>query len=330
MPAAVRRLLTAASALVFALVLAGAASAGNGGFAPPAPQSPNGRDINTIYYVIFAITAVVFVIVEAALVVFIVRFRSRGRSRSVEGPQITGHTRLELIWTVIPVLTLAAIAAFVFVKLPAIKDVPAANAADRLNIKVEARQFYWQYTYPNGAVAIDRMVVPAGRVVTLDIVSPDVAHSWWVPAFGGKTDAIPGHPNHTWFKVDRVGTYEGQCAELCGLQHAMMLIAVDVRPPDQYASWVADQGRKLQAPNAQLGEEEFTGVCAKCHYLKTSGPTLVGPNIGGSPTLTDPNGLGKLVRNGQNRMPAVGKGWSDVQVKSLVQYFKGRGASSGG
>jgi cytochrome c oxidase subunit II len=330
MPAAVRRLFTAASALAFALVLAGGAAAANGGFTPPDAVSPNGKAINAAYYLVMGITVFVFLLVEIALVVFVVRFRSRGRDRTVEGPQITGHTRLELIWTIIPVLLLAVIVAFVFVKLPSIKSVPAASAADRLNVQVEARQFYWRFVYPNHAVSIDRLVAPAGRVVTLDIRSPDVAHSFWVPSFGPKTDAIPGRLNHQWFRVERTGRYEGECAELCGIQHAMMLFTVDIVPPAEYRAWVAAQQRKLRSPNAQLGKEEFTGVCAKCHNLTTSGETFIGPNIGGNATLSDPKALGQIVRNGQNEMPAVGKGWSEVEVRSLVAYFKQRGAPSGG
>ncbi len=188
-----RRLLTAASALALALTVAGTAAAANGGFAPVTPRSPNAVDIDRAYYLILGVAIAVFLIVEVALVVFIIRFRSRGRPRTVEGPQITGNSRLELIWTVIPVLLLVAIASFVFVELPAIKDVPSARAAGpHLNIVVDGRQFYWRFTYPNGAVSIDRMVVPADRVVTLDVVSSDVIHSWWIPAFGGKIDAIPG------------------------------------------------------------------------------------------------------------------------------------------
>jgi cytochrome c oxidase subunit II len=327
----VRRLLTAASALVLALTFAGTAAAATGGFGPVTPRSPNAVDIDHAYYVILGIAIVVFLIVEVALVVFIIRFRSRGRPRSVEGPQITGNSRLEVIWTIIPIVLLVSVATFVFIELPAIKNVPSARAAGpHLNILVDGRQFYWRFTYPNGAVSIDRMVVPADRVVTLDVVSSDVIHSWWIPAFGGKIDAIPGVLNHTWFQVSRPGRYTGQCAELCGIQHALMRQVVDVVPPDSYARWVAAQKAKVVAHNAILGAEEFTGVCAKCHYLKTSGGKLIGPNLGGNSTLTNAAALGILLRHGQKAMPAVGRGWSDAEVQSLVDYFKQQGGQSGG
>jgi cytochrome c oxidase subunit II len=326
----VRRPLIAASAFSLALAFAGDAAAAGGGFWPVTPASPNAHSIDSIYFLILGITAVVFVLVETALVVFIIRFRGRGRPRAEEGPQITGNTRLEIIWTAIPVLILIGIAVAVFVELPSIKDVPAATAADpHLNIKVDGRQFYWRFTYPTGAVAIDTMVVPVGRVVTLDVSSTDVIHSWWIPAFGGKIDAIPGRLNHTWFKVDSVGRYTGQCAELCGLDHALMRQAVDVVPQAAYQRWILAQTHKLAVHSAALGEEEFTGVCGKCHFLKTTGGKLVGPNLGGNPTILDPNALASVIRNGAGAMPAVGRGWSDVEVQSLVDYFK-QETSNGG
>jgi heme/copper-type cytochrome/quinol oxidase subunit 2 len=162
-----------ASGLGLLLVLAGAAAAANGGFSPVAPRTPNGERINDAYWYIFGFAAFVFVVVEVALVVFVVRFRSRGRGREVEGPQIRGNTNLELAWTAGPVLILAAIAAFVFYKLPGIKNVPPASAGStQLRVKVEAHQFYWQFDYPGGAISIDRLVVPQNEVVRLDVVSP--------------------------------------------------------------------------------------------------------------------------------------------------------------
>ena len=114
-----------------ALVVVGAAAAGNGGFAPPTPESPNAGRINDSYKLIALFTGIILILVEAALITFVVRYRRRGRPRHAEGPQVRGHTRLELIWTAIPVLILAGIGAFVFYKLPGIKDVPKAGATGR-------------------------------------------------------------------------------------------------------------------------------------------------------------------------------------------------------
>jgi cytochrome c oxidase subunit 2 len=329
MPPAVRRLPIVVSALaVLVLVAAGAAAAANGGFTPVTPHSPNASDINDAYYLILGFTTAIFVIVETALVVFIIRFRSRGRPRDVEGPQIIGHTRIEIIWTVIPVLILAVIAAFVFVKLPSIKNVPASSR--QLDVQVQGHQYYWRFVYPDDLVSYDRMVVPANRVVALSIVSADVAHSWWIPALGGKIDAIPGRTNHSWFQADEVATYSGQCAELCGLQHAYMKAHVQAVSEANYAAWTAQRRRLMAAPNAQLGAEEVGAVCAKCHNLAASGPKLVGPNLGGNPLLVQKHGLTQLVTNGVGTMPAVAKNWSDVEIDSLVSYFRRQALQGGG
>src|SRR5689334_2767346 len=229
MPPSVRRkalvlVLVVGAALAFAAV----AYAGNGGFAPLAPHSPNAKRIDQSYLWISIFALAIFVVVETTLVWFIFKYRARGRPKTVEGPQIHGATRLELIWTAIPVLILAAIATFIFYKLPGIDDVPAAKAeGGPLRIRVDAHQFYWQFTYPNGAVSIDELRAPVNRTVRVDIHSEDVDHSWWIPELGGKFDAIPGAPSHTWFKADKIGTYVGKCGEFCGVFHAEM--AADVK-----------------------------------------------------------------------------------------------------
>ena len=124
-----------------------------------------------------------------------------------------GHTRLELIWTAFPVVILAIIAAFVFYELPSIRSAPAA--AEPIHITVEGHQYYWQFDYtdsPDHARSIGTLHVPVGSVVDLKVVSPDVIHSWWIPALGGKIQAIPGRINHFWFRADAPGSYDGQCA----------------------------------------------------------------------------------------------------------------------
>ena len=247
MPAPVRRKLIFAclSISALALVLTGTALADVGRGVPRA-DSPNAQGIQDLYWVVLAVTGVIFVIVEGALILFVVRFRNRGRARSAEGPQIRGHTRLELIWTAIPALILAAIIAVVFYKLPGIQDVPEAGAAGpRMTVHVEGRQFYWRYTYPNGAVSVNQLVVPAQRPIYLVVTAPsfDVIHSWWVPQLAGKMDAIPGKVNHTWFEADHEAIYQGQCAEFCGIEHAMMLTQVRAVSNSEYESWVARQLR---------------------------------------------------------------------------------------
>ena len=168
------KLLLPAGVSIALLALAAPALAGNGGFAPVPPASPNAHDISQTYWFVTAFALVILALVEIALVVFIVRFRRKKRARDVDGPQIHGSSRLETMWTVVPVVILFAIAAFVLVKLPGIKNVPEARAGTtNLVVRVTGRQYYWQFEYPNGVLP-DRRVARAaeGRTVELDVTAP--------------------------------------------------------------------------------------------------------------------------------------------------------------
>lgn len=284
-------------------------------FAPVAPDSPNAEGIRDSWLFVSIFTFAIFVLVEVLLIAFIWRYRRQKRGRFEDAAQIHGATKLELAWTAGPVIVLFLIAAFVFIELPGIKDVPEATAGEeQVEITVTGRQFYWQYEYANGVIAIDHMRAPVGVPVRLEVTAPDtdVIHSWWIPALGGKIDAIPGVTNETWFQAENEGTYTGQCAELCGLEHAQMLASVEVMSREAFDAWLA-------SGNEELGKEEWEGVCAKCHGLNGEGG--IGPRIAGSPTLTDAEGLGTLVRNGRRAMPAVGAGWTDQQIDALVDYL---------
>jgi cytochrome c oxidase subunit II len=320
-----RKTLVLVLAFGAALAFAAVAYAGNGGFAPPTPHSPNARRINDSYVWISIFALAIFVLVEATLLWFVVKYRRRGRPRTEEGPQVHGATKLELIWTAVPVLILAAIASFIFYKLPGIQDVPAAKAeGGPMRVKVTAHQFYWQFTYPDGSISIDELHAPVNRTVRVDITSEDVDHSWWIPELGGKFDAIPGHRTHTWFKADRLGTYRGRCGEFCGVFHAAMKAVVDVQSQAQYSAW-------LGTAASDLGRSEWAGVCAKCHGFQGEGG--FGPKISNNTLLTQAQGLEQLMRNGRNQMPPVAAGWSDEQVRSLLAYLKQKifkAAPSGG
>jgi cytochrome c oxidase subunit 2 len=320
----VRRLLRVFTCVaLLTLVLAGAALAGDGGLAPPSSASPNEGGIRAIYWLILGLTGAIFLLVEVALVLFIVRYRSRGRPRDVEGPQVIGHTNLELAWTAAPVLILAAIAAFVFWKVPGISNASAGPGGSE-TVRIEGHQFYWEFVYPNGAISINTLRVPYNRKIQLEISSPDVAHSWWVPELGGKLDAIPGRVNRTSFRATKLGTFRGQCAEFCGIQHAEMLAHVEVLPADKYDAWV--QRRKTQP--TEVGRETFVGVCATCHGLAGQGD--IGPPIAQSPLLADRGALTTLLRNGGVKMPAVGKTWSDAQLNATLDYLRTRFKAGGG
>jgi cytochrome c oxidase subunit 2 len=315
--------LTAAvpATLVLLLCWAGSALAAPGGLGPPTPQTPSGEAISDIYWVVLTVCAIVFVLVETTLVLFIIRFRRRRSTpESAEGPQIHGNTRLEVIWTVIPAVILMALAIFTFTRIPAVQ----ARGVEKDNpivVKVQAHQFYWQYVYPNGAISLDDLYLPVDKPVELQLSALDVIHSWWVPALTGKQDAIPGRVNYLRFVPETIGQYDGKCAELCGIQHAVMATTVNVVSQDDYDSWLqSHQGTE------GLGEATWNAVCAKCHGMNGQGD--IGPAIAGNGTLTNPEGLRTLLLNGQNTpqfesyMPAVAIGWPDRQFTALMDYIK--------
>jgi cytochrome c oxidase subunit II len=316
------KLLVLGGLLAVAALSTPVALASNGGFTPVEPASPNADGIADSFWFISIFVVAIFVLVEGLLIAFAVRYRRRKRARFDDGADIHGATKLELMWTAAPVLVLFAIAAFVFVKLPGIKDVPTAGAgSSQFEIRVEGHQFYWQFEYPNGVFAIDTMRAPAGVPVSLEVTAPDddVIHSWWIPALGGKIDAIPGRINTTWFQADE-GTYVGQCAELCGLQHAHMLASVEVMPQEEFDAWLQERRADQSASGALLGEEMWAGVCAKCHG--PSGEGGIGPRLAGSATLSEPEAIENIVRNGRGEMPAVGADWSDEQLSALTTYLQ--------
>ena len=328
MPAAVRRPL--AFALLGALLLCGTAAAGNGGFAPVDAASPNAERIGDAYNWVSIFTGFIFVLVEGSLLWFIVRYRRGKRLRTEDGAQIHGNTNLEIAWTLLPALILVAIGGFVFYKLPGIQDVPSANAAGaRVDVQVEGYRYYWNFTYPNGVIAVDKLRAPVDQTVKLEISAPpfEVIHSWWIPALGGKFDAIPGVTNESWFRADAPGVYRGQCAELCGIQHAAMTAQVEALPREEFESWLADEARAQEAGTSKLGEETYAGACAKCHALAGEGD--IGPRLAGNPLLQDANAIEFIVRNGRRQMPPVGQDWEDRQMSALTDYLA-EGIASGG
>ncbi|MEX2211099.1 MAG: cytochrome c oxidase subunit II [Gaiellaceae bacterium] len=284
-----------------------------GGLTPVSPASEGTRDIQAIYVFIGAFASAIFLAVTIPLVLFAIRFRRGERDRDVEGPQIRGHTRLELTWTAIPILILVAIAAFTFVKLPSIQ---AADSPE-LVVQVEGRQFYWRFVYPNGVVSFDTLRVPVDTLVRLEISSPeqDVIHSFWVPALGGKMDAIPGVDNELNFRAIRTGSFQGKCAELCGIQHGAMLATAEVLDQAEFDAWLAREA----AGQGGLGRQIFDRVCSKCHFAAPE----YAPNIAGNPILQDADALRDLLRNGRGRMPDVGATWTEAELDALIEHLGG-------
>ena len=329
-----RRSTPAVLAAALAVLALGAAPAAlgqepaNGGFGPPDSATPSGEAINQLYWFVFAICAVVFVAVETALVLFVIRFRRRRSSpEGAEGPQIHGNTRLEIIWTAIPAVILVGIAVVVLARSSAV-EATSGSRANELVIEVQGHQFYWQYVYPDGEIAVDTLVIPVDRPVKLELVSYDVNHSWWVPELTGKRDAIPGRTNVLRFTPVEEGVYEGRCAELCGVLHTVMPTTVEVVTQAQYEDrlqLLAGQDEP-GASQLALGRETWDRVCAKCHGLAGEGD--LGPPVAQSSKLVTSEALIDLLENGQDLpanegyMPPVGRGWPPFQVEALIAYIR--------
>jgi cytochrome c oxidase subunit II len=246
-------------------------------FTPQSGGSPNADEIASLYRIILYIALVIFVAVEGALGYALWKFRAR---KGAVAAQIRGNTRLEIGWTVGAAVILIVLAVLTFIKLSAIQNPTNSGpggalvggngvlyaSADRrlppngkaLNITVVGRQYLWQYVYPGAAEAdglgapysYEQMVVPTETTVSLDVVSADVVHSWWIPELGGKVQAVPGYHSYTWFKISKPGIYRGQCANLCGRGHARMIADVKAVPPAQFEAWLAYQKQLIAEANA--------------------------------------------------------------------------------
>jgi cytochrome c oxidase subunit II len=237
--------------------------------------SPNANDIHSLYKIILYIAVVVFVGVEGALVYAVWAFRAKRHPVAV---QTHGNTRVELGLTALAAGILVILTIVTFIKLPGIIDAPNSDPGailsasltqptppngKHLTICVQGRQFIWRYVYGAGCntnsfftrlpYSYTEMVVPEGVTVDLLIQSSDVIHAWWIPSLGGKVDAVPGYTTYTWFKALHANElYHGQCAQICGRQHAFMVAEVKVVTPSQYQQWLATQKQLIQEQNDQV------------------------------------------------------------------------------
>ena len=288
-PAALRRISLLLTLLGISLAVPSTAAAGL--FGPEAGGSPNADRIADLYWIIFAIALVVFVLVEGALIYSLFKFKAR---KGAVAAQIRGNTRLEIGWTVGAAVILVALSVVTFAMLPGIRTpdnsgpdglqladgtLLAASPTEEmppdgksLNICVNGQQYVWRFTYAEDCTKADfkapfayqTMVVPTDTTVTLDITGQDVIHSWWIPELGGKMDATPGYFTYTWFKVptEKAGTtFRGQCAELCGRNHADMVAYVKAVEPAEFEAWLDQRTEDIEAANAeaQKQRQEYEG-----------------------------------------------------------------------
>jgi len=328
---------TLTAAVALALVSAAPAYAQDG--VPPSaldPKGPNGAAISSLFGIVLAIAAVVFVIVEGMLLFSAWRFRQRPND-TTEPKQVHGNTRFEIAWTIAPAIIVVVL--FVLaLQTQQTLDAKPAPVSDQLNVKVIGHQWWWEYQYTdlNITTATD-LVIPVGKVVNLDITAADVIHSFWIPQLNGKTDAFPNRINHSWIQADAAGTFYGQCAELCGPSHANMRAVVIAKDQADFDAWVQQQ---LATPTAKTdlaaqGEQLFLGgACIGCHMVNgTTAQGKVGPNLthvgsrtsiaGGTLTATEGN-FKRWLKN----PPAIKPGslmpnlnLSDADINALTAYL---------
>lgn len=277
------------------------------------------RQVFDLHMAIFYICVAIAVGVFGLMFWSIVRHR---KSRGVVPAQFHGSLKIEMVWTAIPVLILVAMA------IPATRTLIAMEdaSASELTVLVTGSQWKWHYKYldypiefysvlatPRAQIAneaeksadylmaVDRpLVLPTGRKVRFLLTADDVIHSWWVPDFAIKKDAVPGFINETWARIDEPGLYHGRCAELCGRDHGFMPVAVEVKSPEEFEAWaraqvaLAEQAKTEAAAAGPMGMDElmalgqkvYDGTCVACHQASGEGLAGVFPALKGSAIAT--------------------------------------------
>ncbi|HTE85408.1 MAG TPA: cytochrome c oxidase subunit II [Dehalococcoidia bacterium] len=280
------RLLGAATLLIPLLVLA--ACSGSDPQNTLAPQGHIAAVTSGLFWPVFWVAVGVFVLVEGLLVISLIVFRSRrGRQLPV---QVHGNSTLEITWTAIPALMLLGVAIPTVATLVHVDTTPA-NA---MEINVIGHQWWWEFDYPQeGIVTADELHIPAGVPVHVSLHSDDVIHSFWVPVLVGKQDVIPNHDGGMWFSAYKPGTYDGQCAQFCGEQHALMQFRVVAQSQDDFNTWLAgQQASAVLSPSTRAGlqgdssikdpaaDAFFNNGCIGCHTINgTNAKGTVGPNL---------------------------------------------------
>jgi cytochrome c oxidase subunit 2 len=346
--------------MVASLALPGAAIAnGEAKFTFQTPQTLVAHQIYDLHAVVLGICVAIAAGVFAFMFYAILRHR---RSVGHQAKQFSDNRALTILWTAIPLLIVVGLAFPATRTVFAMKDTSSPD----MTIKVTGYQWKWRYDYlgdnvsfysdlstprdqienqaqkgENYLLEVDNpLVVPVNKKVRILVTANDVIHSWWVPAFGVKQDAIPGFVRDSWFKVDTPGTYRGQCAELCGKEHGFMPIVVEALPEEQYKTWLADQQNKNKVAAAASsaaaaktysldelktqGEKVYTNSCVACHQANGQGVPGAFPALAHGPITTGPiAGHVDIVMNGSKKNPAMAawKGQlSDLELAAVITY----------
>jgi cytochrome c oxidase subunit 2 len=271
-----------------ALAVVGAACSPDATQSALEPKGPYAREAHELFVPVFWVAVGIFVIVQAALVWFVIRYRHR-KDRTTIPPQVHGNTKLEIAWTILPTLVLAGVAVPTVATIFELAREPEGQV---LEVKVLAHQWWFEFDYPEQGIDLaNELHIPTGRPVHLTMcavglgyrdqpvpsdcqqppaaVGDAVIHSFWVPELAGTQDVIPGRTTFLTLQADEPGTYEGQCKEFCGLSHAYMKFVVIAHEPAEFDAWVANQ----QAPPGELagdaaaGRDVFLARCTGCHAI---------------------------------------------------------------
>lgn len=289
-----RRLLRYLGAVAFVLSLVLLGACGDAAIvAPDHPQStfdtsgPVARSQLALFYWIFGAAAFVFVTVVSVLLFIVFRFRRR--PGDADPPQIHGNRRLEIGWTILPVVVLAVVA---FPTVTTIFDNANSPEPGALTIDVVGHQWWWEFRYPHPDDANDVLVtanemhIPVGEVVNINLESKDVIHSFWIPKLAGKVDMVPNNPNTMWIEADKPDVYLGQCAEFCGNVHALMRFRVVAESRTDFDRWLSAEAEPADVPVEPLAVEgraifEGDGECWACHTVEGSSKArgTKGPNL---------------------------------------------------
>jgi cytochrome c oxidase subunit II len=296
------------------------------------PSGPGAARIEGLWWLVFWISAVVFVIVLGFLTVSLVR---SGRDAPITRHVRWGEPFIVIAGVVIPSLVLIAVFA---VSLNDARTLAKPEAGARLEVRVIAHDWWWEVRYPNGAITANEIHIPAGEPVRVRLETADVIHSFWVPRLQGKTDLVSGRTNYTWLQADQPGRYRGQCAEFCGLQHANMAFYVVAEPRASFDQWLEAAGAPPSPPSgeAAAGKDVFlSSTCVGCHAIEgTPADARVGPDlthVAGRRTLfagtvlnTRAN-LERVVTDPQSVKPGVAMPptqLSDQELRALVDYLE--------
>ena len=298
----------------------------------PDAASEQADIIDNVYWVVTIICVVVFAVVAGVSAYAVYKFRAPPGDMD-DGSPIHGHTGLEIVWTLIPTILVVGIAVYSGVALAQSEDLPT----DHRTIQVHSEQFAWTFTYPDIEVeggkplTTGQLVLPIDQTVEFEITSKDVLHSFWVPQWRMKQDAVQGITTQTTVKPTQLGTFPVICTELCGLGHALMRSQARVLSPADYEAWVEEQKRLAREGGAVQGKELFTQQCGSCHTLADA-ETLgeVGPNLDEAlqgadadfimESIVDPSA--DIAAGYEDVMPAnFGELFTEPQLDGLVEYL---------